>query len=64
MTILEPAPAADLRASADRWVRTSPERKRDLLDAVLRATEPLIASISSGFAAGARRPVSEAGAPG
>ena len=36
------AAVADLRAAADRWVRTSPERKRDLLDEVLHATEPLI----------------------
>jgi acyl-CoA reductase-like NAD-dependent aldehyde dehydrogenase len=33
---------AELRAAADRWVHTAPERKRDLLDEVLRATEPLI----------------------
>ena len=33
---------AELRAMADAWVRTSPERKRELLDEVLRATLPLI----------------------
>ena len=33
---------ADLRANADRWVRTPIERKRELLDEVLRATMPLI----------------------
>lgn len=33
---------ADLRAGADRWVRTAPEHKRRLLDDVLRATQPLI----------------------
>ena len=33
---------AELRASADRWVTTPVERKRDLLDEVLRATQPLI----------------------
>jgi len=33
---------AGLRANADRWVRTGPERKRELLDEVLRATQPLI----------------------
>ncbi len=36
------AAVSELRAAADRWVRTSPERKRDLLDEVLHATEPLI----------------------
>jgi hypothetical protein len=33
---------ADLRANADRWVHTSVERRRDLLDEVLHATKPLI----------------------
>jgi acyl-CoA reductase-like NAD-dependent aldehyde dehydrogenase len=33
---------AELRASADAWVRTSPERKLALLDEVMRATLPLI----------------------
>jgi hypothetical protein len=33
---------AELRARADAWVRTTPERKRELLDEVLRATLPLI----------------------
>ena len=33
---------AELRAQADAWVRTSPERKRELLDEVLRGTLPLI----------------------
>ena len=32
---------AELRAMADAWVRASPERKRELLDEVLRATLPL-----------------------
>jgi hypothetical protein len=31
----------ELRANADRWVRTSPERKRELLDEVVRATLPV-----------------------
>ena len=33
---------AELRTRADAWVRTTPERKRELLDEVLRATLPLI----------------------
>ncbi len=32
------AAVAELRAHADAWVRTSPERKAALLDEVLRAT--------------------------
>ena len=33
---------AELRANADRWARTGPERRRELLDEVMRATLPLI----------------------
>ncbi len=36
------AAVAELRARADEWVRTSPERKRALLDEVMRATLPLV----------------------
>ncbi len=36
------AAVADLRATADGWVRTSPERKLALLDEVMVATLPLI----------------------
>ncbi len=37
------AAVAELRAAADRWVRTSPERKAALLDEVIRVTLPLAA---------------------
>jgi acyl-CoA reductase-like NAD-dependent aldehyde dehydrogenase len=33
---------AELRTKTDAWVHTSPQRKRELLDEVLRATLPLI----------------------
>ena len=59
------AAVAELRARADAWVRTSPERKAALLDEVMRATIPVadrwteLGSLHEGLAPDGRDAVEE-----